>query len=70
MTTIQVPDKIANRYEELARAAGRDMNDYIREALVAHLYDIDDIQVASERLKNPQPTIPLDEVKQNLGLDD
>ena len=69
MTTVQVPDEIAHRYEDLARAAGCEKDAYIRIALIDHLEDLEDIQIVSERLKNPQPTVSLEEVKRNLGLD-
>lgn len=69
MTTFQVPDKIAERYEELARAEGRETDALIREALIAQLEDLEDIRLATERLNNPEPSLSLEEVKKNLGLD-
>ena len=69
MTTFQVPDKIAERYEELARAEGRETDALIREALITQLEDLEDIRIATERLNNPEPSLSLEEVKKNLGLD-
>jgi predicted DNA-binding protein len=70
MKTIQLPDEIVRRYEDLSRAAGCDTDVYIREALLEKLDDVEDIEIAIERLKNPGRIIPFDEVKKNLGLDD
>ncbi len=70
MTTVQIPDEIAQEYEARARAAGRDLMAYIREVLIEKLEDIGDIELAEERLRNPGETLSLEEVKKNLGLDD
>jgi predicted DNA-binding protein len=70
MTTVQIPDEIAHQYEDRARAAGCDTETFIREALIAQLEDLEDVELALERLKNPQPSLSLEEVKRNLGLDD
>lgn len=70
MTTVQIPDEIAHQYEDRARAAGCDTDTFIREALIAKLEDMEDVEIAMERLQNPQPTLSLGEVKRNLGLDD
>jgi predicted DNA-binding protein len=70
MTTVQIPDDIALQYEDRARAAGCDTDTFIREALIARLEDMEDIEVAMERLADPQPTLSLEEVTRNLGLDD
>jgi predicted DNA-binding protein len=70
MTTIQIPDEIMHSYEDRARATGFDTETLIREALIEKLEDLHDIQVAEERLADPQPTLSFDEVKRDLGLDD
>ncbi len=70
MTTVQIPDEIAAEYASRARAQGCDVDVFIERALIAKLEDLEDIEIATERLKNPQPTLSLKEVKRNLGLDD
>jgi len=70
MLTVQVPDKLAHRYEDLARAAGREKSEYILDALNLHLEDLEDSRIVSERLANPGRRVPLEEVEKNLGLDD
>ena len=70
MVLIEVPDALAQEYEALARTSGQDRDALIRENLIAQLEDLEDIEIATERLKNPQPSLSLEEVKRNLGLDD
>ena len=70
MTTLRVPDEIAHRYEDLARAAGCEKDDYIRRALIEYLEDIEDAQVVAECLQNPGKRSSLDEVEMRLGLAD
>ncbi len=70
MVLISVPDEVAYQYELRARAAGCGTDTFIREALIAQLEDLEDVELALERLKNPRPSLSLEEVKRNLGLDD
>ena len=70
MTTVRIPEEIAHRYEDRARASGHDVETLIREALIAQLEDLEDVELALDRLKAPQPALSLEEVKRNLGLDD
>jgi RHH-type rel operon transcriptional repressor/antitoxin RelB len=70
MTTVQVPDEIVERYEDLARAEGREKDALIREALITQLEDLEDARIVSERLANPGRRISLEEVEKNLGLED
>ena len=70
MTTVQIPDEIAHQFQDRAKAAGCDTDSFIRQALIEKLEDMEDIEIAEQRLANPQPTLSLDEVKRNLGLDD
>ncbi len=70
MVLIEVPDALAQEYEDLARTSGQERDALIREALIARLEDIEDTETATERLRNPQPSLSLEDVKRNLGLDD
>lgn len=70
MTTFQIPDEIAHQYESRARAAGCDTDTFIREALIARLEDLEDIEIATARLADPQPSLSLEAVKKSLGLAD
>jgi predicted DNA-binding protein len=70
VTTVQIPDDLARQYQDRARAAGCDVDVFVREALIAKLEDMEDAEIAMERLANPQPVRSLEEVKNSLGLDD
>lgn len=70
MTTLHIPDEIANLYADRARAAGYDPETFMRQALIAQLEDLEDVEIAMERLSDPQPTISLEQLARELGLDD
>lgn len=78
MTTIQtavrLPEETVVRLEKLAKRTGRSKAFYIREALEAHLEDLEDIYEADkimERVRAGKEKIyTLAEVEKELGLDD
>ena len=70
MATIQIPDELANQMEKGAQSAGETSDAFLREAILSRLEDLEDIAIATERLKNPGKRIPLEQVKRHLGLDD
>ena len=70
MVLIEVPDELALQYDELARSAGQERNTFIRETLIEHLEDLEDLAIVRERLANPGKRFSLEEVKRDLGLDD
>jgi RHH-type rel operon transcriptional repressor/antitoxin RelB len=42
MLAVRIPDEMETRLEELARLTGRPKSFYVREALQAHLEEIED----------------------------
>jgi RHH-type transcriptional regulator, rel operon repressor / antitoxin RelB len=70
MPVIEIPAELETQYEYFARQNGKSLDDLVRDALVAYLEDLEDLAVASERLKNPGRRIPWSDVKAELGLDD
>ena len=70
MATIQIPDELAAQIEQGAQRWGETSDDFLREAVLSRLEDLEDIAIATERLNDPQETISLEELKKNLGLDD
>jgi predicted DNA-binding protein len=70
MATIQIPDKLASQIEQGAQRAGETSAAFLSEAVISRLEDLEDIAIATERLKNPGRRIPLEEVVRDLGLDD
>ena len=70
MTTLQIPDEIAHQFEDRAKAAGCDIDTFIREALLSKLEDLEDTEIAIARLLKQQTPIPIEQVIRNLGLED
>jgi len=69
MLTINLPSKSEKILEELAQAAGKDMEAFARDALMEYLEDMEDAQIALNRLNDPNAEyITTDELKKSLGL--
>jgi RHH-type transcriptional regulator, rel operon repressor / antitoxin RelB len=73
MLAIELPKEIEVRLERLARKTGRSKADYVREAILEHLDDLEDIYLAEARLEDIRAgrtqTIPLEEVIKRHGMD-
>ncbi len=70
MLAIRLPEDIEKRLDALARKTHRTKTYYAREAILEHLDDLEDYYLAISRLEKNLPTIPLDEVESQLGLED
>jgi predicted DNA-binding protein len=69
MLTINLPSKSEKILEELARDAGKDVAAFARDTLLEYLEDMEDAQVALNRLNDPNAEyITTDELKKSLGL--
>jgi len=72
--SIELPEDIEERLQELAQRTGRSEASYVLEAVVEHLGDLEDIYIAEQRLADIRSgrsmTITLDELERNLGLAD
>lgn len=68
MLAIRLDPEIESRLERLAKQTGRTKTFYAREAILEHLDDLEDIYLASKRLKRPAKTYSAEEVKHELGL--
>lgn len=60
MIKIQLPKKIESRLDKLAKLTGRPKSFYVREAILNHLEDIEDLHIAEKRLKTLGETISLE----------
>lgn len=71
-TTSEAKSAAARRNGALAARTGRTKTFYAREAIEAHLDDLEDFYLAEERMKGfrARDAIPLSDVKAQLGLDD
>lgn len=69
MLTINLPSRSEKILEELARDAGKDLAAFACDALLEYLEDMEDAQVALNRLNDPNAEhITTDELKKSLGL--
>jgi len=73
MLAIRLPQSIEKRLERLARRTGRTKTYYVREALLEHLEDLEDMYLAEsvlERIRTGEErTIPLKDVMKRHGLE-
>ena len=71
--SIRLPDEIENRLEKLSFQTGRSKSFYVKEAIIEHLDDIEDVYLAEKRLEDIRAgrtqTIPLEEVMKRYGMD-
>ena len=74
MLAIRLPADIEKRLDRLAKRSGRTKTWYAREAILRHLEDLEDLQIAEERLRavreGRSKTYSQEEVERDLGLDD
>ena len=52
MLAIRLPEKIEERLERLAKRTGRTKAYYARQAIIEHLQDLEDVEIADKRLAN------------------
>lgn len=72
MLAVRLDKDIEKRLERLAERTGRTKTFYAREAIEAHLDDLEDFYLAEERLKQfrDEDAISLADLKAELGLGD
>ena len=72
MLAIRLPEGIETRLDALAKRTGRSKSFYVREAIVEHISDLEDIYLAEqvlERIRSGEErTYTLDEVETRLDL--
>ena len=73
MLAIRLPQSIEKRLEKLARRTGRTKTYYVREAILHHLDELEDIYIAEQSLerirRGEERTIPLKDVLKRHGLE-
>ena len=68
--TVRLPDELAQRLEQLANTTKRSKTSYIVEALERHLDEVEDLELALSRFRDPDAQwIEHDDVRRELGLD-
>ncbi len=73
MLALRLPPDIEARLEDLAQLTGRSKSFYAREAILAHLDDLEDYYLAEQRTEaleqGESDTVPLADVMKTYGLD-
>jgi RHH-type rel operon transcriptional repressor/antitoxin RelB len=72
--SIRLPEEVESRLNQLASLTGRSKTYYIREAIVEHLDDLEDLYLAERELEEIRAgrarTVPLEEVMRRYGMAD
>jgi RHH-type rel operon transcriptional repressor/antitoxin RelB len=69
MLAVRIPDEMETRLDKLAALTGRPKSFYVREALQAHLEEIEDTYTALYRLEHPVKRWALDDLEKGLDLE-
>ena len=73
MLSIRLPEKVEERLERLAKRTGRTKAYCARQAIIEHLEDLEDVEIADKRLKNLRAgrtrTVPLSRLLRKYGVD-
>jgi RHH-type rel operon transcriptional repressor/antitoxin RelB len=74
MLAIRLPEEIEKRLDALAKETGRTKSFYVREAILEHLDDLEDVYIAEKRLADIRAgrstTVSLEEVMKRYGMVD
>ena len=72
MLAIRLPPEIEARLAALAKSTGRTKSYYVREALLEHLGDMEDLYLAETRLRKTRAgrtrTVPLAKIMKRHGM--
>lgn len=70
--SIRLPEEVESRLEHLSAVTGRSKTYYIREAIMEHLDDLEDLYLAQRELEEIRAgrsrTEPLEDVMKRYGL--
>lgn len=73
MIAIRLPPEIEERLEALAKRTGRSADDYARDAILDHLDELDDLEIAERRVealrRGESDTTPLAELLKQYGME-
>lgn len=69
MLAIRLPEEIEKRLDALAKKTGRTKTYYVREAVIDHLEELEDIYLSLDRLEKPAKRWSLDDLEKEVDLD-
>ncbi len=67
MVAIQIAEELAEKIQQGAQRTGRTSATFLREAVLSHLDELDDIAIAEERLKDPGQRTALADIGKQFG---
>jgi len=70
MLEIQLPEEVENIFAKLAEKKGRTPAYFARKAIMELVEDMEDVDLAMKRLKNPGKMWTLEELEAELDLED
>jgi predicted DNA-binding protein len=70
MISVSLSPEAELRLTELAKNRGLSEGELARELIEASIEDLDDLQMAVNRLENRQPALTAEQARKALGLDD
>ena len=74
MLAVRVPDDVMERLDSLAAHTGRTKTFYVREAILEHLDDLEDLYLAEREREEVRAgrsiPVPLGELMKQYGLED
>ncbi len=69
MLSIRLTEDIDKRLDFLAKKTGRTKSYYVKEAILEHLEDLEDIYLSLQRLEKPSKIWSLEELEKGLDLE-
>lgn len=69
MITIHLDEEIEKRLDTLSTRTGRSKTDSITEAILEYLEEMEDRDLAMNRLNNPSQRLTMEEVEKELDLE-
>ena len=68
MLAVRLPEEVEKRLGILAKKTGRTKTYYVREAVIGHLEELEDIYLSLERLEKPAKRWSLQELEKDIDL--
>jgi RHH-type rel operon transcriptional repressor/antitoxin RelB len=70
MLDLKLPAEIEKRLDDLAERVGMSKHDVARDAILAHLEEMEDLYLARQALQKGGEPIPLETLMREFGLDE
>ena len=68
MLAVRLPEELEKRLGVLAKKTGRTKTYYVREAVIGHLEELEDIYLSLERLEKPVKRWSLESLEKEIDL--